>query len=129
MEPVTLELDVLAGRYAVARLDPGASAPGWAVEGTLSALVRTAHELSVVCAADAVPGDVRREGPFAALAVRGPLDFALTGVLHALTDPLARAQVSIFALSTFDTDLVLVRQPDLERASAALRAAGHVVRG
>jgi hypothetical protein len=74
-----------------------------------------------------VPERVETEGPFAALAVRGPLDFALTGVLASLAGALADAQVPLFALSTFETDVLLV--PDARRATAiaALHAAGHRV--
>lgn len=122
-----LALDLLPGAYAVARLPPASPVPAWAHDATLSALVLTADELTVVCPGARVPGDVPHEGPFRALAVRGPLDFALTGVLASLAEPLARAGVPVFALSTFSTDLLLVRGGDLDRAVAALRAAGHAV--
>ena len=120
-----LDLDVLPGRYAVARLDASGAVPGWARDGALSAVIVTADELTVVCSAASVPGDVRHEGPFRALTVRGPLDFALTGVLASLAGPLADAGISIFVLSTFDTDLLLVREGDLSAATRALQAAGH----
>ena len=122
-----LELDVLDGRWAVATLDPGSPVPEWARDPSLSALVLTAEELTVVAPADRVPDGVRAEGPWAALKVRGPLDFALTGILASLAAPLAEAGVSIFALSTFETDVLLVREGDLERAGAALAAAGHLL--
>lgn len=122
-----LELDVLDGRWAIARLDPDSPVPEWASDPVLGAVVRTADELTVVSRAERIPDGVRAEGPWAALAVRGPLDFALTGILASLAAPLADAGVSIFALSTFDTDLLLVRDGDVERAGAALTAAGHVL--
>ncbi len=124
---VTLALDVLPGEVAVARLDPASPVPTWAHDRTFCALVLTADELTVVCPAAAVPDGVRCEGPFRVLAVRGPLDFALTGILASLTQPLAEARISIFALSTFDTDVLLVRTADLPAATAALVAAGHPV--
>ncbi|HEY8211793.1 MAG TPA: ACT domain-containing protein [Myxococcaceae bacterium] len=111
---------------AVCRLPPEAPAPAWA-GGELTSITRTASELSVVAEVGAVPEGVRSVGPFRALAVEGTLDFALVGVLLALLTPLAAAGVSVFALSTFDTDLVLVRETDLERSVAALRASGHEV--
>jgi hypothetical protein len=123
----TLALDVLPGEVAVARLDPASAVPSWAHDRTFCALVLTADELTVVCPAAAVPDGVRSEGPFRVLAVRGPLDFALTGILASLTQPLAEAGISIFALSTFDTDVLLVRTADLPAATAALTAAGHLV--
>jgi hypothetical protein len=62
-----------------------------------------------------------------ALKVAGPLDLSLTGILAALAIPLATERIGLFAVSTYDTDYVLVREADLERAQAALRAAGHRV--
>lgn len=85
-------------------------------------------ELSAVCAFDLVPPGTQCEGPWRILAVRGPLDFALTGVMASLATPLADAGVSLFAVSTHDTDYLLVRAADLDRAVAALRAAGHRLR-
>jgi hypothetical protein len=103
-----------------------AAAPGGAA---LHAVVRTPAELTVVCEAALVPRDVRAERGWRALAVEGPLDLALTGVLVSLLEPLARAGVAIFAVSTFDTDHVLVRADRLDDAVRALRAAGHRVSG
>jgi uncharacterized protein len=104
--------------------------PEWATAdagAALHAVVRTPAELTVVGPADAVPDGVRAERGWRALSVEGPLDLALTGVLAALLEPLARAGVAIFAVSTFDTDHVLVRADRLDDAVAALRAAGHRV--
>jgi hypothetical protein len=89
--------------------------------------VRTRAELSVVCAAARVPDGVRAERGWRALAVCGRLDLGLTGVLAGLLAPLAAAGVPIFAVSTYDTDYVLVREERLAEAVAALRAAGHTV--
>ena len=122
-----LTLDVLPGEVAVARVDPATAVPAWAHDGTFCALVRTAKELTIVCPAAAVPANVRREGPFRVLAVRGVLDFALTGILASLTQPLADAGISIFALSTFDTDVLLVRAGDLDAAARTLTGAGHLI--
>lgn len=80
-----------------------------------------------MCRESSVPADVRRETGWRALVVDGPIDFALTGVLASLTAPLARSGVPVFAVSTFDTDWLLVRAADLARAMTALRDAGHRV--
>lgn len=124
-----LALRVLPGRLAVCRLAADAPFPDWAQAGALASITRAADELSVVCAEEGVPLEVRAERGWRALQVAGPLDFALTGVLVALAVPLADAGVSIFALSTYDTDYVLVREGDLPRAAATLERAGHRVRG
>jgi len=126
--PAPLRLDLLPGRYAVVRLDEDAPPPDWAfAEPGLAAVVRRRGELSVVCAEDAVPAGARAEPGWRALEVAGPLDFALTGVLAALAAPLVDAGVSIFALATYDTDVLLVRDAQLEAAVGALQRAGHAV--
>ncbi|MGA9762330.1 MAG: ACT domain-containing protein [Gaiellaceae bacterium] len=123
---IGFELQLLAGSYAVSRLSPGEPLPDWA-RGELLASIRTPDELSIVSAADAVPEPVRSEPGWRVLQVAGPLDFSLVGILAALTGSLARAEVAVFALSTFDTDYLLVRERDLERALRALESDGHSI--
>jgi hypothetical protein len=123
-----LDLGVLPGELAVARLDPAGALPDWAApDGELHAVIHAPGELTVVCPAARVPNGVRAECGWRALRVAGPLDFALTGVLASLAGPLADAGVSVFAIATFDTDYLLVRSAGLADAVAALRAAGHRV--
>jgi hypothetical protein len=122
------DLEVLEGSMAICRREPGESVPVWATGGTFSAVVRTAEELSIVCPWSAVPVGVRRHGPMRALRVAGTLDLALTGVLLEIARPLASARVSLFAVSTWDTDYVLVHADDLDSAIDALHVAGHRVR-
>jgi hypothetical protein len=125
--PEALKLRVLAGELAVCRLPADAPAPAPPPEATLFSVTRTREELSVVCVpADAPPG-ARTKAGWRALQVAGPLDFALTGILAAIAAPLAQAGVSLFAVSTYDTDYVLVGDDALDAAVAALRAAGHDV--
>ncbi len=121
-------LDLMAQPLAVCRLDPMSTVPTW-VAGDLVSVTRTPTELSIVCAADAVPLGTTVEGPFRAVAVRGPLDFAMTGALLALAAPLAEADVPILAISTFDTYLLLVPAHRVAAAAAALTDAGHEVIG
>ena len=116
------ELRVLEGRWAICRLPADAKIPE-----RFFSLTRTADELSVVCAEDAAPEGVRCESGWRMLQVAGPLEFSLTGVLAGIASPLAEAAVSIFAISTFDTDYVLVKDEQLARAMGALRRAGHRV--
>lgn len=110
---------------AVARLEDRAL-PAWAIEaeGFLS-VTRTREELSIVCDEARLPLDIRAERGWRAFGVQGPLDFGLTGILASLAQPLAEAGISLFAVSTFDTDYVLVRAQDKDRAEAVLQAAGH----
>jgi hypothetical protein len=125
MSRPVLTLLLVQGEFAVCRLDPGAPIPTWATTGTIWSITRTADELSIVCDDAVVPNDVQCEHGWRMLQVVGPLDFALTGILASVASPLAAAGVSIFALSTFDTDYVLVRQHAVELAITALVEAGH----
>lgn len=122
-------LQVLSERLAVCRLAPEAAVPAWAWTGPVACVARTAGELSIVCAEAAVPAGVAAERGWRALGVAGPLDFGLTGVLAALAAPLAEAGIPLFALSTYDTDYLLVRAEALAEACRVLRAAGHTVQG
>jgi hypothetical protein len=119
-----LRLVLLSDNFAVCRLPAGSPIPAWAI-GELVSITRTAEELSIVCRADAVPDSVRRETDWRCLRVDGALDLSLVGVLAALAAPLAEAGVSVFAVSTFDTDYLLVKEANLARAIEALRMAGH----
>jgi hypothetical protein len=119
-----LPLTILPGRLAVCRLAPDAAVPSW-VNGPLTAITRTPEELSIVCAQERVPPGIQAEAGWRALKVAGPLDFGLTGILASLAGPLAAAGISIFALSTYDTDYLLVKEENLEQAERTLRAAGH----
>jgi GNAT superfamily N-acetyltransferase len=122
-----LSLVQVEGGYAVARLDAEAPIPGWVAGGPFVSITRTADELSVVCREEAVPEGVRCEPGWRCLRVAGTLDFGLVGVLASLLDPLAEAGVSVFAVSTFDTDYLLLRAADFERAVGVLRRVGHEV--
>jgi hypothetical protein len=124
-----MKLVVLEGELGVARLAASEPTPAWATRGHVTSVTRTSEELSVVCAAADIPENVRAERGWRALRVAGRLDFALTGVLVSIAGPLAAAGVSIFAVSTYDTDYVLVRAHSLEAAVKCLTAAGHEVAG
>jgi hypothetical protein len=124
-----MELQVLDETLALARLAAGAQVPDWVAGRDFLAVVRTPRELSIVCRDDAVPAShAEVERGFRAFAVVGTLDFALTGVVASLAAPLAAAGISIFGISTYDTDHILVREDRLADAKAALIAAGHTFR-
>jgi hypothetical protein len=122
-----VKIGLMPGQYALIRLPAKALIPSW-LDGSLVSATRTGEELSIVVDQTLVPSHYERvERHWRALVVEGPLDLSQVGVLASIAQPLARAEISIFALSTYDTDYVLVREPDLDRALAALRAAGHDV--
>ena len=115
---------VLDGRFAVCRLSPGSEA-AWVPQHGFLSITRAVEELSVVCQEAAVPDGVRAERGWRAIQLEGPFDFSLTGVLASMLNPLAEARVPIFALSTFDTDYILIPEEHFPRALAALETAGH----
>lgn len=125
---VALRLNVLDRLLAVCRLDPGEKLPTWATQADFFCVTRSPDELSVVCPEGNVPEDVKCEKGWRILQLAGPFEFSLTGVLASVLDPLARAGVSIFAVSTFDTDYVLLKEESLPAAIVALRESGHEVR-
>lgn len=123
-----LIVDVRPGEYTVMRLAPDAKVPDGLTDMTdcLVSVTRTPNELSIICPSEAAAGhDVPHERGWRLLTVRGPLEFTLTGIMAALAGELAAAGVSLFAMSTYDTDHLLVKHADLGRAVLALRAAGH----
>ena len=119
-----LVLSTLADPLAVVRLTPFSAIPEWANHSTFCSITRTADELSIVTCSFDVPATEQREGPFTAFMVHGPLDFTLKGILSKIAAALAGADVSIFAISTYDTDYVLVPSADAEKARSALTASG-----
>ncbi len=123
----TLSLSVLPYHLAVCRLDPDARLPGWVLALPFWSITRTADEISLVLPEENVPGEWKNEQGWRALMVRGPLDFSLVGILAALAAALAAAGIPIFALSTFDTDYLLVKEQDLFHAVEVLTASGYEI--
>lgn len=124
----TLVLEVLPDRLTICRLAPDTPLEQLGRPVGFWSVTRTDDELSVIVTSDEVPADCPAESGWRCLAVEGPLPFAMTGVLSGLTVPLADAGISVFAISTFNTDYLLVREQALARAVAALRNRGHEVR-
>lgn len=123
-----LKLEILKDALMVCQLDADAPVPSWAAGEELVAITRTADELSVVCRESIVPAGVRCEQGFRGLKVSGPLNFSLVGILAALTKPLAEQGISVFVVSTYGTDYLLVKANDFKLAVEVLTAHGHRVR-
>lgn len=123
-----LKLTLTRDRLTVCQLSGDAPLPPWAAEpGPIVSVTRTPGELTIVCPDGRAPAATRQEAGWRALRIQGPLDFSLTGILASVLEPLARARIGIFAVSTFDTDYVLVKETRADAAVQALRAAGHEV--
>lgn len=124
-KPVTLT--ILPTRLAACRLPAQAAIPGWVSGSEFVSITRTADELSIVCEEVLAPSGITMQGGWRAFKVEGPLDFSLVGILADLSGVLARAGISIFAISTYDTDYILVAEGSLAQATRALEEAGHRV--
>jgi hypothetical protein len=123
----THQIEQFPETLAVVRLPAGAEIPVWAESSSIFSITATGTETSLVCAARGVPKKTVHHGPLTGFAVKGPLDLALVGVLHDLLGPLAEEQISVFTLSTYDTDWILVKKDDAQRAAEAWRKHGHEV--
>jgi uncharacterized protein len=107
------------------RLLPGSPTPAWAAGGEFGSITRTADELSIVCPAQNVPRDLDPGPSWICLKLEGPFPFSQTGILLSFIEPLSANGIPIFAISTYDTDYVLVQEEFLERAFVSLQSAGH----
>jgi hypothetical protein len=123
-----LTLTVFPDRYAISRLDAKADVPEWSAKGQFVSVSRTPDELSIVCVEANVPMGITCEPGWRILKCEGPLDYALTGIIASLAEPLADAGVPIFPIATHDTDYILVKESHLETAIRALTGYGHAVR-
>jgi uncharacterized protein len=122
-----LRLFILKDPLAICKLPPNADIPPWASLGTFNSVTRTHDELSIVCLQEAVPDEVPSERGWRALRIQGPLSFSMVGVLASMLNPLAEAEISVFVLSTFDTDYLFIKEENLDRALLEFQRAGHLV--
>jgi hypothetical protein len=123
--PHSLKFSRLPGSFAVCRLLPGSTIPSWGLQGSFFSVARSADELSIVCPASQVPKESQHESGWACFKLAGPFPFAETGILSSFIQPLSDRAIPIFAISTYDTDYVLVKEPWVDAALRALEETGH----
>jgi hypothetical protein len=124
MKRQQLKFRLLPGPYAIVRLAPDAPLPAWATNGDFTSVTRNADELSIVCPTVNLPSEVNSAHRWICLKLEGPFPFSQTGVLLSFIEPLSTNDVPIFAISTYDTDYVLI-QEEFASAIDLLRQAGH----
>ena len=122
-----LSLQVLAGQYTIHRFSPESGLPMAALESAFLSITKTVDELSIVCDAEISLESEHSESGWSCIKVLGPLDFALTGILAKLSGVLAEAQISIFAISTYDTDYLLVQSEKLAETIEVLEKKGYTI--
>ena len=120
-----LKFSQLPGHYAIIRQDSNSPVPAWATKGDFISITRTADELSIVCPTDRIPKEFATGLPWVCLKLEGPFPFSQTGVLLSFIEPLSSNCIPIFAISTYDTDYVLIPQEHISRALGLLLEAGH----
>lgn len=124
---MTLTFRQMPGLFVVCRLGPDADIPAWVPGGSLVSISRTQDELSIVCPQPSPLPPEKCEPGWACLKLEGPFPFSMTGVLSSFLAPLAERKIPIFAVSTFDTDYVLIKHQNLVDAVGALESAGHTL--
>lgn len=123
-----LIMRVLKGDFAVCRLDNTEMIPDWSKNSEFFSITKTSEELSIVCSQDNIPKDIKCEKDWRVIKIEGPLDFSLIGILASISTTLARSGISIFAISTYDTDYILVKRKDIDNTINALLSEGHKIR-
>lgn len=127
MEKRQLTMKLLNKTYGVCRLGKEASIPKWALESEFFSITKTEDELSVVCEMNTIPEEMICERNWRILKIVGPLDFALIGILASISSLLADSGISIFAVSTYDTDYILIKDKDVEQGVEALLQEEYLV--
>jgi uncharacterized protein len=115
----------LPGTFAICQLPAASDVPAWSMEGGLFSITRCPDELSVVCRQENVPPGIRHEGDWACLKLEGPFPFSETGILASFIQPLSDNAIPIFAVSTFNTDYVFVKEALIVKAIEILKEARH----
>ena len=127
MEESKLTMKLLKEKYGVARLEKDSLIPKWATDGEFYSISKTEDELSIVCLQENIPASVKCENEWRVLKVVGPLDFALVGILASISSLMASVSISIFAISTYDTDYILIKEKDIDNAIKSLRSNSYIV--
>ena len=123
----THSLKILPERMAVCRFEPTSELPDWINRPGFYSITRTEEELTLVCRETSVPQGAKCERGWRCFRVQGVLDFCEIGIMFSITQPLAKSGVSLFVISTYDTDYFLVKEKDLPNAIVALTDYGHQI--
>lgn len=127
MSEKILTMKLIKEKYGVCRLNKTESIPEWAKGSEIFSITKTLDELSIVCVQENIPNEIKCEKDWRILKVEGPLDFSLIGILTSISTILAQKSISIFAISTYDTDYILVKDKDIDSAIEALFNEGYEV--
>lgn len=128
MNNIQLKMKLLEGIFGVCRLSSEDNIPHWCLQSEIYSITKTKDELSILCDLKFIPQGIKCEKPWKALKIEGPLDFALIGILSTISTLLAKNSISIFAISTYDTDYILVKEKDMDNAIKVLSNEGYIIK-
>ncbi len=120
MSEKILTMKLLNEKFGVCRLNKNELIPEWVKNSNFYSITKTSDELSIVCSQDSIPSNIKCEKDWRTLKVEGPLDFSLIGIISSISTILALKRISIFAVSTYDTDYILVKNKDIDNVILAL---------
>ena len=123
-----MKLKILDSTFSVVKIPPSERIPMWALNSDVFSITRTDEELSIVCPSECLPINEQineLENDWKCIKVEGILEFSLTGILSSLANPLAKNKISIFAISTFNTDYLLIKSHSIDKARNVLENEGH----
>lgn len=123
-----LNLRLLEKKYGVCRLSKDEAIPKWGYKGEFFSITKTDDEVSIVTEEENIPEDIKCERQWRILKIEGPLDFSLVGILSKISTLLAENSISIFAISTYDTDYILVKEQCIEKAIEVLNNNNYYVK-
>lgn len=123
-----LTIALLEEKFGICRLANTETIPNWATAGGFFSITKTDDELSIVCAEKYIDKETICEKDWRVLKVLGPLDFELVGILARISKILAEQSISIFAISTYDTDYILVKEKDIDEAISCLRSGNYIIK-
>lgn len=121
----TITLSILKDLFSVYKKDPTSPLPEWLDDCEFYHISKTDEELSIVCPQDFLPANTQAEKDWACIKVEGPLEFSLTGILANILKPLAQQNISVFTISTFNTDYIMVKENTLKASIQTLKEAGY----
>ncbi|MFW6022407.1 MAG: ACT domain-containing protein [Halanaerobiaceae bacterium] len=117
-----LTLNVLEERSSICKMDNNSPIPMWVLKNrNFYSITKTSDELSIISLEKLVPEDVKQEKGWRALKIDGNLDFSLVGIVSSITGILAEMEISVFVMSTYNTDYIFIKEENMSRALETLR--------
>jgi len=128
MKQRQLQLSLLKDKYGICTLPNNAPIPDWALTQSLASITRTEKELTIVCRREILPSQYQSDLNWRCFKIDGSFDLNQIGVISSISSPLADAGISIYVISTYDTDYFLIQEQDLEKTISVLSSSGHAIK-